>query len=69
MSTISIAEHEKLLAAVKKRYRAEALAMGEKKYQEGYMKAKRKAEGNRAQLRAAIEAIGSLRTRYKKEAL
>ncbi len=69
MSSLTIAEHEKVLSDTKKRYRADALAMGEKKYQEGYLKAKRKGVDSRAQLRAAIEAIGSLRSRYKKEAL
>ena len=58
---------------LKKRYRADAIALAEEKYNIGYKnglaKGRKASKDSQIQLRAAIEAIGSMRKRYKKEAL
>jgi len=72
-TTITREKHLSVVSSNKKRYRAEALALGKERYDEGYRdglkQGAEKRKDSRAQLRAAIEAIGSLRARYKKDAL
>jgi hypothetical protein len=72
-TTITREEHLSVVSSNRKRYRAEALALGKERYDEGYRdglkQGAEKRKDSRAQLRAAIEAIGSLRARYKKDAL